>query len=455
LLVAIAAHADIVHLDDGSQVEGKLTKTPEGWLVAQSNGEVITVNAEHVTSIEANRAPNPNAAGDRLASIRRTVEQLSDLHQIIDRYDKFLEQNTDSSVAEDARQDLAVWRQRLDQGLVRVGAQWVTSAQRDHLREVAQVPAIASRDLIRANKLKEAQASITAALADDPQSAFALYLQGVIYCRQEQFTLAKKAFEAANESQPNDAPTLNNLGVISWRQKSYVAALNYFDQAMLAKPLQKQILDNIVEALHAVPAESRQAPVTLRTAKDFQEQDAQLQQLAARDGQLRWGSGWVTTKQMEDLKSQEAQIKTSIDQLSHDFDLMQQKEGEIDAEIDANTREMHRVQASLTYIDPVGGGPVQLPLPKTYYDLQADNVRLAASRHPLEVQQENLRAQAKRLQSQIPAPPFTGVQQLYGVEAAKLPFEDTGDSSAPGPTTRAAAPLGVQRDLGSNSATQP
>ncbi|MDP9172233.1 MAG: tetratricopeptide repeat protein [Planctomycetota bacterium] len=459
LLLASVVRADIVILNDGTQVEGRLTRTWDGWTITQSDGTSIAVKSEQVRTIEASRSPNSNAAADRLASLRRVAEHLSDLNLIIDRYNKFLLQNTDASVVEEADKDLAGWHQKLDQGLVKVGTQWVTPEQRDQLQKAAQVQALAAREFMRQSRVKEAQDSLQQALAGDPESPLALFLQGVLLYQKEQVSQARKSFEAANDAMPSYPPILNNLAVISWREKSYVAALNYYDLAMLAAPEQKLILDNTAAALHELPNENKQAPAVQKAARDFTEQDAQLQESAAKEGMFRWGSKWVTSKQLDDLKGTEARLKSEINDLSGNYDIVQQKIGEIDAEVDANLREMHRLQASVQYTD-AGGNVTQLPLPQTYFTLENDNQHLAANKKVLVAQQEKLRVRAKELQASVPAPQFDKVQQIFGEDAAPGAGADsaraaTQPDAPPGANANDAVDNGKGNSKGSSPTTLP
>ncbi len=103
LLAAVTVHADVINLTDGTKLEGKIHKTSDGWTVTQSDGTVQTVSADKVASIEASRgAEAVSVSEDRLASLRRVAEHLSDIHDIISRYQKFIEQAGDQTVVAEA-----------------------------------------------------------------------------------------------------------------------------------------------------------------------------------------------------------------------------------------------------------------------------------------------------------------------------------------------------------------
>ncbi len=416
LLTSIAG-AETVVLTDGTRVEGRLKKTTDGWDVTQANGVVVHVTENRVASIQAGEMPKAEAsrAMDRLDSLRRAVDHMSSISQIMDRYQNFIDNNTDSEALAAAREDMDLWRKRLEQKLVKVGDAWVTQEERDRRRQAAGSVVDSAHDLINQNRTIEATQLLKQALTDDPTNVGALYLQGVLLYNQEQVSQARKNFEAANELLPNYAPILNNLGVISWRQKSFVAAMGFYDQAMTAAPGSRQILDNVVEALHAIPDDNKQAPVVKRGMAMFQEQDAILQQEMAKSGWYRWGSSWVDSKQLDELKATQAKIQQQLDDLSAKFDGAQEQIGKIDSEIDQNQREMHRLQASNTYVDQ-NGAMITL-LPQSYYDLQSDIDKLNKDRGRLQDLQQRLREQARQVQQSSPVPQFTGLQHIFGVAA--------------------------------------
>ena len=427
LLAAMVARADIINLTDGTRIEGKIRKTTDGWAVTQQDGTVVNVDADKVASIEASRTADAvSIAEDRLQSLRRVAEHLSDISEIVSRYRKFIAETGDLKVAAEANADLQMWQSRLDQGLVKLGDQWISAEERRHRRELAQTEALPAKDLIVNYHYKEADKALQQALIDDPECATALYLQGVMFYKQEQISQARASFEAVNQIVADHAPTLNNLAVIAWRQKSFVVAMNYYDGAMMSAPQAKEILDNVAEALNVVPPENRHAPVVLQAVKLFAEQDALLQKSAAQQGMYRWGSTWVTAKQLEDLMAAEAKVKQQLDALQQQIDALQQKIGQIDAEMDQNKRAMDRLQSQCTFIDR-NGNTIQMPLPDQYYQLKRDNDGLAGDRQPLVQQQTDLRNKAKDVMAQIPTPKFTGVQQIIGVDG--VPVRDMGSGA--------------------------
>src|SRR5438045_5371239 len=92
--LGLTASADVVHLKDGSRLDGDVKKGPAGYTVTMADGKVKTVSSDQVKSIELAATPgSPDAAKEKLASLRRSVEYLDDPKKIIARYQSFIDQN--------------------------------------------------------------------------------------------------------------------------------------------------------------------------------------------------------------------------------------------------------------------------------------------------------------------------------------------------------------------------
>lgn len=417
---ASCARADVVHLKDGSHLEGDVHKSGDGWRLTAPDGSVRHLPASQVESIELKgKSDDPEAANGRLASLRRSVEYLDSIPKILDRYQQFLKHNDDTPAAALARADMTLWQDRLDQQMVKYGKDWVTPAERDARAAKAFAATGEARQLIKQGRLKEASALLGRVLAADGQNASALYLQGVVQLRQDQLPAARKSFEAVEALVPNHAPTLNNLGVILARQNQPVAAINDYDQAMIASPENKQILNNVAEVFHGLSKKDQDAPVVKRAAVRFQMQDHDLQQKLAASGWYRWGATWVTQDQLAQLKAAEQQIKTQLDALAGDFEAVQSKIAGIDSGIESNNRALRNIEAT-SYIQDAYGNFFRVAYPPAYYDIQRDTDKLRAARAKEVSKLDQLRRSASAIQAKLPVPPYSGIQRPIGVEGTPL-----------------------------------
>ena len=206
LLTCAGALADVVTLKDGTKIEGDVKKTDGGWTVTTRDGKVVNVTAEQVKSISVGGAVGSNGkdaaaeAMSGLLSLRRSVENVSDLKQIIDRFKKFIDTHKDTPAAAEAQKDLAVWQDRLDRGLVKLGSHWVTAEERTKMADQAQALAEQARDMMLHGRVRDADPILQQALDADPQCVPALYLRGVVLYQNNKIVDARKMFETVNST---------------------------------------------------------------------------------------------------------------------------------------------------------------------------------------------------------------------------------------------------------------
>lgn len=411
---------DVIIRRDGTRLEGSIKKIESGWQVTSADGKVTQVPASDVKSIElGSRAPATQAASADLASLRRSVEALNDLGQIIERYERFIGITKDPTIVEEAKKDLAAWQDRQARGLVKQGGNWVTPEEADKLREGALGLAENAREMLRLGRIGEAESAIQQALAADPANPAALYLRGVMLYRADKLVDSRKAFESSNAGVPSHAPILNNLAVILWRQNAQGGALNFYDQAMQAQPVNKFILDNVAEALGTMPEDMRKGQATQRVVRRFTEQDTILQKQLAPQGWYRWGSTWVDQKQLDELKAAEKEINDKVAKLDEEYKNNERRLVEIDERIASNERAMWDLESRSVWRDR-DGKIHRYPLPSYYYDLKRENENLRIEQQSIQRRFGELREAARRTRQQLPAPRFTGVMQIVGVEGTPL-----------------------------------
>lgn len=419
LMSASLAFADIVTLNDGTKLEGDVKKTDRGWIITTKDGKTIEVAADKVKSIQlgkdSGKVGTPERAMSDLLSLRRSVENLSDLNVIIERFERFIETNKDTPAAEEAKKDLAVWKDRADRGLVKLGNKWVGADERTKFADKAIALAEQARGMVQNGRLHDSEPLINEALENDPHCAPALYLRGVLQFQQNQLPAARKTFEQVNTVIKDHAPTLNNIAVILSRQNAVMPSLNFYDQAITAAPVNKYILDNVAEALAVVPEDQRKNRVAQMLYRKFTEQDTRLQEALAAQGMYRWGGTWVDRAEMDRLKEQEKKVNEQIDKVKTEGQANERRVQEITAEIESIERSMRDIEARSVYRDSEGR-LVRMPYPAIYYDLQADRSKLTGERSSLMGKIQGQRAEMERLQRELPKPKFLGIQKLVGAE---------------------------------------
>lgn len=420
LALGSMALGDVVTLKDGTMVEGEVHRSGDMYIVKNPAGIVTNVPAEKIASIDVRPQGGADASMSRLQSLRRAAENIPDIKQILERYRTFIDQNANTPAATAAAADMKLWEDRVDQGLVKVGDRWITPSERDALRAKSTDVAIALHDMMKQGRFKEAGAILSRSLLIDPQNASLLYLHGVMQYQDEQIPPARKTFEAVAIAAPDHAPTLNNLAVILWRQNAHTAALAYYDRSMLAAPGRPEILDNIAEALNALPREQRDSLVVKKLLRHYNEQEDAMEKKMAELGQYRWGSSWVNEKDLKKLQDAEKAGQDQLNQMTQDFNSVQRRIDEIDSQLRQINNEMNLLDAQ-TYVPGPNGAVQRIPYPPAYILLSQQAAVLRAERAQRQADVDRLRAAAKQVKAQMPQPKFTGIQKLIDADGMPLP----------------------------------
>jgi tetratricopeptide (TPR) repeat protein len=435
--------ADIIILKDGRQLEGRLRSTDGGWNVELADGTTVFVESARVESIRVtpgNRGAGPDeVARSRLESLRRSVETLDSPQQAIDRYEQFLRQYPATPVLEDAKKDLATWIERRDRKLVRAGTQWVPAEQRDAVLLERTRAALEGRLLLKAGQTRDAEQLLRKLLADDATNYSAAYLLGVAQFRAGQLPAARRSFEQVLQQQPTHPPTLNNLAVVLWQQRQHGPALARYDEALANTASQRELLDNVAEALQAAPADVLRGTAGQRLARKFADQDKRLQDEQATRGLFRWGSQWVDRAELDRLREIERRSNERIAALQSDFDLTQARIKRIDTDIQANEDAMREME-NRSWTRTPDGRVFRMPLPPAYSDMQLEINRLRGERSELQLRIEALREAAEKARAEIPRPPFTGEQKLIGEDGVPVPSEIVEQLFPPPPPPATADP---------------
>ena len=301
--------------------------------------------------------------------------------------------------------------------MVKVGGKWVTPEEQEVLVGKAGDIIREAYDLMKANKLKEAEPLLKQALDLDPQNPVANYLNGVLLFRADKFVPARKAFEATRAQIPSDAAAINNIAVIAWRQNQFLNSIGFYCDAMLAMPANKEILSNVAEALYGLKDELRKTPAAQKTSRLFVEQEAELEKVMAQYGWYRWGSMWLDQAQLNELKKSEKEVKDKMDAMQAQFDQLTAERRNNESNILRQRQIMTDIDQANTYIDPKTGiGYRNTFKPQSYYDAANEANRLASLNDTINANLAQMRESGKRLEATKPKPKYTGIQKLIGVE---------------------------------------
>jgi tetratricopeptide (TPR) repeat protein len=437
LLFVSVAICDVIILKDGTRIEGDLKRVGDGWTVTTADGKVRTLGADAVRSVQLGSASRggptapPSSDAAALASLRRSVEALSDINEIIGRYTRFIEATKDQKLIDEARAEIATWKQRLEQGMVRHGSKWVLPEEVAALAAQATEKAMRARELIRQNRNREGELLLQEAIGIDPLNPAAQYLRGVVTYRQDRILDARRAFESVNTAAPSHPPTLNNLAVILWKQNAHTVALAYYEEAMLAAGVNDFILNNVAEALGTLPENQKKHAAVERCLRKFAELDTILQQQMAQRGLYRWGATWVDQKKLDELRIAEREIREKLLSLQTEFDQARARMTQIDQQINLNRQRAEEIKADylIRMRDKDGNVPTLVALPQVYYDFLRENQDLESEQRTLQDKMARMQGEARSVRQRVPVPQFTGLQQIVGVEG--MPVAQQGSPTGP------------------------
>ena len=426
---ALPAAADTVHLRDGQILDGKLKRRDAGsWVMTGANGRPAVVADADVTRIEL--TARPVLPGRRLDALRRSVAASDNADDVVARYRRFIATDGDATALAAARQDLAIWQDRVDRHLVRLGDRWVVPAAREQAAVDAVVTADHARRAVRDGRFADAEPLVIAALAADPQCASAHYLLGLLRVQSNQLTVARRSFERAAVLVPNHGPTFNNLAVVNWQQHRYADALTRYDEAMQASPGNPAVLDNVATALAALPAVVARQPVAARVSDRYRDQRKQLTDQMTALNLHPFGSAWLTDDQLAQVQRGQDRDRQQLDALTTDFDQTQDKVRQTDlaiAEVEDHQRRSTTSGAVGPYLASYDGTR-GAGLSTAYFELQNDADQLQRRRATHVAHLDDVRLQAATIRRRLAGEVEGGApQRLIGPDGTpvRLPAPPT------------------------------
>ena len=323
------------------------------------------------------------------------------------------------------------WRDLNAKGFVKVGSEWVPPERHAEMLEKAAGALTEIRDMVREGRYKEADAAVSKLLAASPDNASAHSLRAVLSHKQGEVGIAKKHFERVRELLSDHGPTLNNLAAIAFKQKQTAQAIALYVQAMQSSGRNRQILDNVAEALHALPQDQRNSTYAKKAEALFKEQDAELQRQLEPEGLFRWGATYVTKDKYEEAMKEQEKVQAKLQQLDQEYRRVETRLRDIERSIDLNDESMIQIDRDRGFVDP-SGRIVQTRRPSIYYDLKRENDKLQLEQKDLLGKLDGFQDRARAIEQESPLPQYSGTQRLIEVEGTPLV------AAAKGPTTKPA-----------------
>jgi len=189
---------------------------------------------------------------------------------------------------------------------------------------------------------------------------------------------------------------------------------------MLSAPVTREILDNVAVALANLPNEVRNAPITAKVTRHFNEQDQQLSEKMAALGWFREGSIWVSQADKDEILKQRKAVQDKLDAMSTEFDKSKERVSQLNRAIETNENAMHQIEATSYVRDSATNAFIQVPFPAVYYDLQRDNERQTKDRQAEQAHMDGLQKSAAELQKKLAPQKTLDVLRLIGPEGAPI-----------------------------------
>ena len=410
------ALGDTLVTTDGRQIVGQIRKIDGGYEVTADDGTKTVVRDADVAALRIGE-PSTRPAGDdeqnanvppALASLRRSVQNLDDLAQIVSRYERFLEQTPTGPAADLAREDLERYRTFQAEGYVRYAGEWVAPGDRADALRAAFDRVAEARLAVKAGDAADAREQIDALLAIDPEHPAALYLAGVLAQRGDDAAEARALFERVRRRVPEHPPTLLNLAAINMAYPNMrPRALTFLADAMRVEPGNKQVLDNVAEALEMLEGREADSGQARRVRRLFEAQDAALQRELGEQGLYRWGSKWVDAARRAELEAVQAEIEQAVRQIEARRDVLAAEADLILRQIRDNETYLEQLDRSRYQRTP-DGQVIQGPLPPAYYDARRRRDELALGLRDVEGRSALVDAEVAAERARLPLPPFEG-----------------------------------------------
>lgn len=149
-----------------------------------------------------------------------------------------------------AEQRLDFWKDAAEKRLVRVGAKWISAAEKEDLAHQAKLLVKNAWDLVGIGNDDAAREKLVLASRTFPdaiEADFTLGLLNALVARHA--ATAEKHFSVCVQRMPNHVSALNNLALAEVRRKKYSEALGHWRTALQIAPGTNEIAHNIGRVL--------------------------------------------------------------------------------------------------------------------------------------------------------------------------------------------------------------
>ncbi len=225
---------------------------------------------------------------------------------------------------------------------------------------------------------------------------------------------------------------------------------------MTLTPNHPEILNGVTEFLRLLPDANKRNAAFDRLQALYNQQEQVLAVVMAKQGLYRFGSGWADQAKIDEMKKKLAEFEEKKKVVQTQLDGSLEKMRQLAADIDAVDRRLADIERDRVTFDPITGRTAYLPRPSYYYDLAADRDRYVRDLQAEKVKNDELKKQAKDLESQAPQPPFAGKVIPIGEAGVPIVLPAGSEQTPVAPTTApTAAPADAPMPVDLSPTTTP
>ena len=195
-------------------------------------------------------APKPPSMDQLVSELERKARRADSAKESLALYDEFIgraELTEKQADRVDSRRK--IWKERADEGLVRLGPKWVTEKDAEAAAKEADILISRAWELIRVRNYREAGKLFQQASAIDQNGIRADFVLGLLnslpYTSFNSPKLAEKHFRAVLARAPDHIAALNNLALAEVKLRKFPSALNHWRKTVELSPKTPEITQNI------------------------------------------------------------------------------------------------------------------------------------------------------------------------------------------------------------------
>jgi S1-C subfamily serine protease len=253
--------ADTITLRDGTVIEGTAIQQGDRYWIRSADGKSRFAAVSEVSSIVPSRPP-PATQSDEPATIRAVRYQAAGATcplAALAVWMKFADGKIDAQDAATAREQIEVWRQRVQAGWEKVANRWLDPTQR--AAAIKRASDLNAEAFTLANSAKPLQAvkKVEEALAVYPNSYPLIFQLAWINVMAQKADDALRHYEECMRRRPFAYEPINNAAIIRITREEFEGGLLLFHKAAEIAPIDA-VAKNLIVAAAMLPDGLRKHP---------------------------------------------------------------------------------------------------------------------------------------------------------------------------------------------------